>query len=233
MENVKVIWFDLWATLVKSHCAEPVHRLQKILGHGLTLPEGEQGEEAFAPSDDFLKHCLTTDVADTRQFMETAAAAFSGSVDDAKVDAFSKVITAESMCISEFWDVRMTLESLRSAGYQIGLISNLWPFPVQHLFESDHGLGQYFPRELRVYSFECGHRKPEPEIFLDALDRVGVAPEECLMVGDNLKADCIGARLVGMNAALINRDPDKVPENLPMGIVHLPNLTKITPLLAS
>lgn len=233
MENVKVIWFDLWRTLVRSHCAEPVYKLQQILGHGLTLPEGGQEIDDFEPSDDFLKHCLTTDIRDTRQFMENAAAAFSGSVDDSGVDAFTKVIAAESKCVSQYWDVRMTLEALRSAGYRIGLISNLWPFPVQHIFEEDHGLGEYFPRELRVYSFESGHRKPDPEIFLDALDRVGLAPEECLMVGDNLKADCIGSRMVGMNAALIDRDLDHKPEDLPMGIVHLADLTKLMPLLAT
>ena len=113
------------------------------------------------------------------------------------------------------------------------MISNLWPFPVEHIFETDHGLGQYFPKELRVYSFETGHRKPEPEIFLDALDRVGLAPEQCLMVGDNLTADCIGARKVGMQAALIDRESLYRPDELPMGIIHLSNLTQLPPLLTS
>jgi FMN phosphatase YigB (HAD superfamily) len=88
-----------------------------------------------------------------------------------------------------------------------------------------------------VYSFESGHRKPEPEIFLDALDRVGVAPEQNLMVGDNLTADCIGARRVGMQAALIERETPEGDaaelETLPMGIIRVKNLTQLLPMLTS
>ena len=51
------------------------------------------------------------------------------------------------------------------------------------------------------------------------------------MVGDNLQADCIGARSVGMQAALIDREGLYKQEELPMGIIHLPDLTSMLPLL--
>ena len=53
------------------------------------------------------------------------------------------------------------------------------------------------------------------------------------MVGDNLTADCIGARKVGMQAALIDRESLYRPDELPMGIIHLSNLTQLPPLLTS
>ena len=159
MKAIKVIWWDLWKTLRTSHCREPVHRLQHILGHGVSLSAGAEGQEVFNPDDDFLRHCLTTNQHDVLEFMRTAATKFSGTVDDEKLAAFRTVLSGESTCVAEFWDVRPTLDALRAAGFTQGLISNLWPFPVEHIFETDHGLGQYFPKELRVYSFETGHRK--------------------------------------------------------------------------
>jgi putative hydrolase of the HAD superfamily len=49
-----------------------------------------------------------------------------------------------------------------------------------------------------VFSSEIGVRKPRPEIFHAALQRLGVAAEDALFVGDRLGADVRGARAVGM-----------------------------------
>lgn len=240
--EIKVIWWDLWKTLRTSHCREPVHSLQYILGHRLTTEvAGVSSTGVIDPCDDFLRHCLTTDIADTRQFMQNAAETFGcADVDDSKVELFENVLSSESGCVAEFWDVRPTLKTLSNNSLKLGVISNLWPFPVNHIFESDHGVGKFFPPELRVYSYESGHRKPDPEIFLDALRRVDVRPEECLMVGDNYEADCVGARNVGMQAALIDReghfkskalaDEDGV-NRLENGIIHLKNLTELIPMV--
>ncbi|MBZ0189641.1 MAG: HAD-IA family hydrolase, partial [Candidatus Obscuribacterales bacterium] len=129
-----------------------------------------------------------------------------------------------------FWDVRKTLPQLRERGITIGVVSNLWPFPADHIFE-EHGLGEFFPTDTRIYSFEVGYRKPDPEIFLAAARRFGVHPSECLMVGDNLKADCVGAVEVGMQAALIDRPLEINPEDMPKGVVHLQYLTDLLPRL--
>lgn len=229
MKTVKFVFFDLWKTLTTSHCREPVYNVQRALGVGVELRDGQ--EVNFTPNDAFLRHCLTTNISDRRQFAETAASVFGGSVDDKRLAAIGKVLDAETKCVAEFYDVRKTLEALRTQGLPLGIISNLWAFPVPHIFESSHGLGEFFPQEYRVYSFESGHRKPEPEIFLDALERAGLDPEEVLMVGDNLQADCIGARTIGMQAALIDREHLHKQEDLPMGIIHLSELTELVPML--
>jgi len=52
---------------------------------------------------------------------------------------------------------------------------------------------------------EFGSGKPEPEVFLHVIERLGVAPEACLMVGDNFEADVLGAQAVGMEAAWLHR----------------------------
>jgi putative hydrolase of the HAD superfamily len=63
-----------------------------------------------------------------------------------------------------------------------------------------------------VISAEVGLHKPQPEIYLLAADRVGVAPERCVFV-DDLRENCEGAETVGMTAVL-HRDPSLTIERL-------------------
>jgi putative hydrolase of the HAD superfamily len=60
--------------------------------------------------------------------------------------------------------------------------------------------------DVEVFSCEVGLRKPHPEIYLAATERLGVDPTECLYVGDGAYAELTGASAVGMRAVLI-RDP--------------------------
>jgi FMN phosphatase YigB (HAD superfamily) len=47
--------------------------------------------------------------------------------------------------------------------------------------------------------------KPQPEIYLLAADRLGLAPARCVFV-DDLRENCAGAEAVGMTA-ILHRDP--------------------------
>ena len=47
-----------------------------------------------------------------------------------------------------------------------------------------------------------GFRKPDPRLFLRAADDLGVAPSECVMVGDRIDNDIAPARLLGMRTVL-------------------------------
>ncbi len=51
-----------------------------------------------------------------------------------------------------------------------------------------------------ISSEEAGVEKPHPKIFQLALEKVQCLPNECLMVGDELKKDVEGAKLLGINA---------------------------------
>ncbi|HEY8471061.1 MAG TPA: HAD family hydrolase [Natronosporangium sp.] len=52
-----------------------------------------------------------------------------------------------------------------------------------------------------VYSVEVGECKPHPKIYQTACERLDVAPEECLYVGDGDGAELSGALAAGMHAA--------------------------------
>jgi epoxide hydrolase-like predicted phosphatase len=82
---------------------------------------------------------------------------------------------------------------LRSRGVRTGLVSNSWGKGV---YERER-LGDLFDAVL--ISGEMGARKPEPEMYLLAAERLGVDPRECVFV-DDLLQNVEGARAVGMEA---------------------------------
>lgn len=98
-------------------------------------------------------------------------------------------------------DVIPTLDRLREAGLELGVVSNFEEW-LERLLEQLRVSG-YFP--VRVISGIEGVEKPDPEIFRIALDRMGVAAAESVYVGDHPWFDVEAAREVGMLPVLIDR----------------------------
>lgn len=67
---------------------------------------------------------------------------------------------------------------------------------------------RYFDQVIN--SEMAGVKKPNPHIFELALQKAKVAPKNSLMIGDNLEADIMGARAVGMESIHFNahREPE-------------------------
>jgi putative hydrolase of the HAD superfamily len=92
------------------------------------------------------------------------------------------------------------LEALRTAGLRLVVVSNS-EGTLERLLEAI-GLAPHF--DAIVDSWVVGITKPDPRIFHLALERVGVAAGEAVMVGDSLAADIGGATAAGVRAALID-----------------------------
>ena len=95
-------------------------------------------------------------------------------------------------------DVKRTLPNLVESGYKLAIVSNR-DLPYQHEIE-ELGLGQFFAFSLA--GGEVNAFKPEPDIFLHACQRLGVAPAESVYVGDNYFADVVGSLKAGMQPVL-------------------------------
>ena len=93
---------------------------------------------------------------------------------------------------------RELLESLRNCGLRTGLVANSWPDPGRVLRADAEALGLASLLDTMIFSADVSARKPAPEIFLRACERVGVASETTLYVGDDLVSDVQGAAGVGM-----------------------------------
>jgi putative hydrolase of the HAD superfamily len=89
------------------------------------------------------------------------------------------------------------LESLRSRGLRLGLVSNAFdPGWLLHRDLEQMGLAQRL--DFSVFSSEVGFRKPHPAIFERALEALAVEPANALFVGDRLYEDVRGAGELGM-----------------------------------
>ncbi len=97
---------------------------------------------------------------------------------------------------------RETLETLKSLGYKLALISDNTDDLHKHLSWLD--LRKYF--DGVTYSQEVGAEKPNPAIFQLALKRAQCWPEESVYVGNSYEKDVVGARGVGITPILIDRD---------------------------
>ena len=107
-------------------------------------------------------------------------------------------------------EVMSVLNSLRSMGVRMGVVSNTTnPRFMKENEMQAAGLKPYF--EFAIYSSDTPYRKPHPSIFELAIESLGMKPEEILFVGDNLSLDVVGAKSVGMKSAWVNRGRKKIP----------------------
>jgi putative hydrolase of the HAD superfamily len=91
------------------------------------------------------------------------------------------------------------LKNLKEAGYKTGVITNcpmetpiLWP---------ESPLAKWI--DVPVFSFIEKIRKPDHAIFLSCLDRLGLAPGECIYVGDGANQELHASSALGMHTVRV------------------------------
>jgi putative hydrolase of the HAD superfamily len=109
--------------------------------------------------------------------------------------------------VQVFPDVEPTLSGLKEKGIKIGLVSNGFKQDLDHVL-GELGLEKWFNAIVCIDSCNCA--KPDKQIFLYALDQLGIKPDETVFVGDNPEQDYEGALGVGIKPYLIDRE-GKVP----------------------
>ncbi|SIN32423.1 HAD family hydrolase [Micromonospora cremea] len=93
-------------------------------------------------------------------------------------------------------DAAPVLTALRQRGLRTGVIS-----------DCTHELPAFLPQlavapllDVRVFSVQVGRCKPDPALYLTACRRLGLAPRDCLYVGDGGSQELTGAERAGMTA---------------------------------
>ncbi|WKN45785.1 YjjG family noncanonical pyrimidine nucleotidase [Tunicatimonas pelagia] len=98
-----------------------------------------------------------------------------------------------------------TLDTLKEK-YTLHIITN--GFSDVQLVKLKHAnLSKYF--QTVTTSDEAGYRKPHEGMFHYALDRIPATPEECIMIGDNLKSDILGAQNAKIDSVYFNPSQEK------------------------
>jgi len=101
-------------------------------------------------------------------------------------------------------ELHTTLPALKGKGYILGVVSNRDKPYLDELKET--GLDSYF--DFSLAGGEVPSFKPEPGIFLRALEMAGTDPHETFYIGDNYYADVVGSQRAGLWPVLY--DPQAV-----------------------
>ena len=96
------------------------------------------------------------------------------------------------------------LQGFINDGLQIALVSNTFvPGEVLDRHLESEKLLDFFP--VRVYSCQVGFRKPDPRIFMEALNHLSLQASETIFVGDSPRADIRGSNRMEMISVLKDR----------------------------
>jgi len=95
-------------------------------------------------------------------------------------------------------ELHQVLPALQNAGYILGVVSNRGEPYLEELQETR--LAPYF--KFSLAGGEVPSFKPEPGIFMRALELAGTEPHETLYVGDNYFADVVGSQRAGLQPVL-------------------------------
>jgi HAD superfamily hydrolase (TIGR02253 family) len=189
--GIKAILFDLDNTLIdfmemKRKATEAAAKA--MVAAGLQADEGELAKGLF---DFYLEYDIEADDAFLK-YLEKTYGEIDYRVLAAAINAY---LREKALHLKPYPGVPDTLEKLRLRGYKLGVVSNGRRMKAWMRLNAA-GLDGYF--DVVIGWEDTGKKKPEPEPFLMALEKLGVLPEECLMVGDWPEIDLAGAKAVGM-----------------------------------
>ena len=99
------------------------------------------------------------------------------------------------------------IRHLAAAGVPLGLLSNAQCNTLHSL----GGIGALIDPDLAVLSYQFGTAKPSPELFevlTERLAALGIAPGQCLFIGNDPLLDITPASAAGYQTALFTGHPD-------------------------
>jgi HAD superfamily hydrolase (TIGR01662 family) len=222
--TVQAVLFDVDFTLAKpGPLLGPGGYEEAGKRFGLELDPGRYLEARAAAILDLRQHPeLEHDEEVWLRFTEDIVRGMGGEGDACR--SVAQAITdrwLSSENFEHYEDVLPVLSALRGQGLKIGLVSNT--SRDLDSFVSHFSL----PVDAWISSGRHGKVKPSPSIFMAVLDQLEVEPSAAVMVGDSLEDDVEGARALGMQAYLVDRDGrTEVPDALPT-LLALPALIGI------
>ena len=186
---MKIVIFDLFETLVSEFDA----------GHPSTT---EVAQTLQLSVEDFQREYVNHRPARTTGQLDYAASLryivrkLGGKSSDSTIKTLTErrqsAFTAHLRCIEP--DILDMLNEITTSGIRIGLISNTDGSEVLDWINSP--LAPFF--EVPIFSHAVGMAKPNPHIYQHACKNLGVAPSDCIFIGDGNSDELRGAAQVGM-----------------------------------
>ena len=79
-------------------------------------------------------------------------------------------------------DTIALLQTLQNAGVKVGIVSTKYRYRIVNTFNEQAGS---LPVDIIVGGEDVTKAKPDPEMYLTAISRFGLKPDECVVVEDN------------------------------------------------
>ncbi len=191
---IKALLFDLGGVLIHPGDAGPMAHLAKRLG----LSSDELVRRGFGHP---LAHAAIVGAVTADAYWRVVAADLGLPVEDAAA------LGADFTALAK-WDEPL-LAHLRNLKphYKLGVITGAMS-DARAMIESQVGLGFF---DVIVVTAEERLAKPDPELYLRAVQRLGITPQEAIFFDDWLDS-VEGARAVGLQAVHVGRGVDVIAE---------------------
>jgi putative hydrolase of the HAD superfamily len=190
---VKAILFDFWGTLVENGTHSPTREAQKIMRARMHY---RQFIVAF--EDSFFTKKWATQEEGFRNVFDRMLIRPHPIALEKLVGLWNK----NKLLATMYPDTEEVLKTLKEKGYKLALLSNTDNFSVDFVLDK-FKLRDYF--DAIVFSYDVEMLKTNPKMFETALEKLGVAPEDAIMVGDSLETDIPGAKAAGVKGILVDR----------------------------
>lgn len=207
--TLRAVFFDAGETLVHPAPSFPQLFAAIVTREGHPRDTAQIVDGFAMVSDEFSRaagesELWTTSPDRSRRFWLRVYDRFLEALDIPRTNGLPETLYREFTTLQNytaFDDVRPTLERLTEHGYLLGVISNFEPWLEDLLVHLS--LVELLP--VRVISGIEGVEKPDPSIFLLALQRSGLSAHEVAYVGDMPDFDVAPAAALGMFPVLIDR----------------------------
>lgn len=230
MKTYKTVFFDLDHTLwdFNQNCAETLQELYSIYEleqFGFSIPDFQKTYRHINDSmwEGFHRNEVTKEELRTERFPRTFQML---GIEAHKVPSrldmhFIELCPTKPHVHVNSFEI---LDYLKEKGYALHIITNGFS-ETQHVKMKHSGLEKYF--ESLIHADHTGHKKPEPQIFEYALQTTNSDSESSIMIGDDLYADVLGAKQVGMGHVYYNITKKPHKEDIQFEISNLIELKDI------
>lgn len=154
---------------------------------------------------------------------------------DVAVSVYGDKILADKIHFDEFYEqefdkvksvcgynlqAKETVYKLKEMGYKVALATN--PIFPERATRWRIGWAGLDPKDFEFYTTyeNINSCKPNPDYYIEVAKRIGVAPQECLMVGndvgDDMVAERVGMKVFLLTDCLINSKDEDI-SNYPNG----------------
>lgn len=188
---MRVVIFDLWNTLIEVNPKfNPYPRVERLLG---------KSEAEFRNA--MRLRWMTRPDLEPDDFLDYLPGLLNVEITGEIRGKFNRIWSEYLEAVNPVDGAFEVLAGLRKRDFKIAVVTNTVS-TSKSVYEST-GLSENI--DEFVVSCDHGLLKPDPRIFDVAIERLGVTPEDCYVVGDKLRTDILGGLILGCRCVLFDQ----------------------------